>query len=278
MSGRTSPEVTTSVLEVLAWLPRVLPETVVRVLVGCGFHDGNRETLDLKTVEAADVVRATITLGGVAAPVSLRRCRDGEFVDTRPGAPLAAAIAGSRTPLELQDEVERRAVRQAGFDPGKLPSREALRAVLVVVEMDAAGRPSDEAQRMAFYQAVRAGSEAATARVAVRLLRSAQQRFEARGHMPESLHWQLAALLRQAGDWQAAVQAASVLYSRARLGARTQLYLASTMTASLLELAAVRPSSQLLAEAERALKIAWSLDPGDDELRKMWRTLDKLRG
>ena len=278
MSGSTAPEVTTPVSDVLRWLARVSPEVAAELLIGCGFHDGESENLTVSTVDAFDVNRATITLAGSGNSVSLRRYRDGEFIDTRPGAPLAAAIAASRTPAELRDEVEQLAVRRAGFDPGKLPSGDACRAVLGMAQLDAAGRMPDAAQRMVFYQAVRAGG-AGTARAAVRLLRNAFQRFESAGQIPEDLHWQMAALLRQAGDWRAAVQAAGVLYSRRGLAEKTRLYLASTMAASLLELATVQPTSQLLAEAERALKIVSALHPDDDdELKKMWRKLDGLRG
>ena len=269
---------TTPASNVLAWLPRVPPETAAELLVGCGFHDGQSDSLDVALIAAVDVGRATFTLAGSDKPMSLRRFRDGEFIDTRPGAPLAAAIAASRTPAELRDEVEQRAVRRAGFEPGKLPSGEARRAVLAMVELDAAGGTPDEAQRAAFYQAVRAGGDAGTARSAARLLGNARQRFEAVGQIPEDLHWQLAALLRQAGEWPKAVQAAGVLYSRPGLAEKTRLYLASTMAGSLLDLAGARPTPALLAEAERALKIAWALDAGEEGLRNMWRMLDRLRG
>ena len=180
-------EVTTPIPDVLAWLPRVPPETAAELLVGCGFHDGQSENLDATPIEAVDVGRATVTLAGSDKPVSLRRFPEGEFIDARPGAPLAAAIAASRTPAELRDEIEQRALRRAGFEPGKLPSGEARRAVLAMAELDAVGRTPDGAQRMAFYQAARAGGDAATARSAARLLGNARQRFEAAGQIPEDV-------------------------------------------------------------------------------------------
>ena len=197
-------EVVTPVADVLAWLQRVAPERAGELLAGCGFHDGQSDSLNATVIVAVDVALATVTLAGAARPVSLRRFRGGEFIDTRPGAPLAAAIAASRTPAELRDADEQLAVRRAGFDPGKLRSGEARRAVLAMVELDAAGGTPNEAQRAAFYQAVRVGN-AGMARSAARLQMAARQRFEAAGTVPEDLHWQLAALLRQAGDWQSAV-------------------------------------------------------------------------
>lgn len=274
----TVSEVVTPASDVLAWLPRVPPETAAGLLVGCGFHDGRSDDPEAMLIVAVDMARAMITLAGSDGPVSLRRFRDGEFIDTRPGTPLAAAIAASRTPVELRDEVERQAVRRAGFEPGKLGSGDARRAVLVMVELDAGAMMPDEAQRMAFYQAVRAGGDAGMARSAVRLLGNARQRFEAVGQIPEDLHWQLATLLRQAGEWRAAIQAAGVLYAQPRLKDLTRLYLASTLAGSLLDLAGARPTLALLDDAERALRIAWSVDPGDEALKAMWRTLDRLRG
>ena len=271
-------EATTLVSDVLAWLPRVTPETAVELLVGCGFHDGQSDSLEATAIEAVDVGRLTITLAGAERPVSLRRFRDGEFIDTRPGAPLATAVAASRTPAELRDEAEQLAVRRAGFDPGKLPSGEARRAVLAMVELDAAGERPDEKQRAAFYDAVQSGGDAGIARPAVRLLGNALQRFEAAGPVPEDLHWRLAALLRQAGEWRAAVKAAGALYARPKLEDKTRLYLASTMASTLLDLAEARSTPALLDEAERALKIAWALDRGSDSLRVMWKMLDRLRG
>jgi hypothetical protein len=265
-------------LDVLVWLARVTPDTASGLLVGCGFHDGKSDTLEVTIIEAVDVARATVTLAGSATPVSLRRFRDGEFIDTRPGAPLATAVAASRTPSELRDEAEHLAVRRAGFDPGKLPSGDARRAVLVMVELDAVGKTPDEVQRAAFYGAVRPGGDAGTARLAARLFTNALRRFEVSGSNPEDLHWRLATLLRQAGEWQAAVQAAGVLYSRPGLREKTRLYLASTMAGALLDLAGARPTPVLLSEAERALRIAWALNKGDEALRSMWRTLDQLQG
>ena len=271
-------EVASLVTDVLAWLPRVTPEVAAELLVGCGFHDGQSDNLDVMVVKAVDPGRLTITLAGSDTPISLRRFRDGEFIDIRPGAPLATAMAASRTPAELRDEAEHLAVRRAGFEPGRLPSGDARRAVVAMVEIDAAGRVPDEAQRAAFYGAVRPAGDAGTARAAARLLDNALQRFEAAGPAPEDLHWRLAALLRQAGNWQAAVEAAEILYARPGLKEKTRLYLASTMAGSLLDLAGVRPTPALLDKAERALKVAWALNNGDESLRTMWRMLDRLRG
>ena len=78
-------EVATPVLDVLAWLPRVEPEVGAGLLVGCGFYDGQSDDLDARVIEAVDVGRLTITLAGSDRPVSLRRFRDGEFIDIRPG-------------------------------------------------------------------------------------------------------------------------------------------------------------------------------------------------
>ena len=94
------------------------------------------------------------------------------------------------------------------------------------------------------------------ARPAVGLLGNTLQRFEAGGPVPEDLHWRLAALLRQAGEWRAAVKAAGALYARPKLEDKTRLYLASTMASTLLDLAETRSTPALLDEAERALKIA----------------------
>ena len=270
-------EVVTPVADVLAWLQRAAPERAGELLAGCGFHDGQSDSLDATVIVAVDVALATVTLAGAARPVSLRRFRGGEFIDTRPGAPLAAAIAASRTPAELRDADEQLAVRRAGFDPGKLRSGEARRAVLAMVELDAAGGTPNEAQRAAFYQAVRVGN-AGMARSAARLQMAARQRFEAAGTVPEDLHWQLAALLRQAGDWQSAVTAASVLYARPELRDKTRLFLASTLAGSLLDLASVQPTPALLSQAERALEIALALDRRDEALQIMRRTLDRLQG
>jgi hypothetical protein len=228
-------------------------------------------------IEAVDIGRITITLAGSDRPVSLRRFQGGEFIDIRPGAPLASAVAASRTPAELRDEAEHLAVRRAGFDPGKLASGDARRAVLSMVALDAAGKTPDTVQLAAFYGAVRAGGDRGTARSGARLLSNALRRSEAAGTVPEALFWQLAALLRQAGEWRAAVEAARVLYSRPGLKDKTRLYLATTMAGSLLDLAASQPIPELLSEAERALKIAWDLDRGGEALRAMWRILERLR-
>ena len=144
--------------------------------------------------------------------------------------------------------------------------------------LDAAGALPDGAQRATFYDAVRAGGDVGTARVAARVLGVVAQRFEASGVMPEDLHWRWAALLRQAGDWRSAVKVAEVLYVRPGLKETTRLYLASTIAGSLLDLAEARPTPAVLDEAERALKVAWALDKGDEGLRSMWRVLDRLRG
>ena len=277
MGDKAVQEVTTPVSEVLAWLARVSPKVAGEVLVGCGFHDGESESMEATVIEAVDAGRATVTLAGSDRPVSLRRFRDGEFVDTRPGGPLAAAVAASRSPAELTDKAEQLALRRAGFDPGKLASSEARRAVLAMPVLDAAGELPDARQRGAFYDAVRAGGDAGTARTAARLLGRVFLRFEALGAVPEDLHWRMAVLLRQAGQLQAAIAASDVLYTRSGLREDTRRYLASTRAGSLLDLAEAQATPSVLVEAERALRTAWALAPGDGSLRAMWRTLNRLR-
>lgn len=282
MSGIAGPEETTTPVDaVLRWLPRVTPEVAAELLVGCGFHDGQPDTSDTVLVTGVDVAAGVIMLaGGGRASLRQARYRDGEFVDTRPGGPLSRAVASARTPAELRETDERLTLLRHGIETGKLPSDEARRAVLAMLEVSAAGTRPDARLRDGFYRAMRASKDRDLGRVAARLMNEAFGRFERAGDVPEDIHWRRASLLRQAGLLREAVQASEVLYGPRQLHWQTETYLASTRAAALLELSetrGARDTHALLNDAARALNIARRHDGDNEQLIILARTLRRLR-
>jgi hypothetical protein len=268
-------EVEIAVRDVLSWLDRgAAPDEARALLVGCSLDDDSG--LDAVAIVDVDVARRALILQ-TGRRLLLKAARDGLVLDARPGAPLAAAVQAARSPADIRDRAERAELARAGIAAERLASHDDRRIVLRVLRMLASAELPDGGLRHAFYMALRAGADPGVARVGARFFADMLAMFSARGAAPEDLHWRLTWCLRTAGQLPDAVASSEVLHNADLRDPGARKLLATTRAGALLDLFEARGEAALLERAERCLKIAWALGPGDEEASALYRRLERLR-
>jgi hypothetical protein len=264
----------TPVPDVLVWLGRVTPEEACRLLVGCLLDDGSGDNAD--EIAGLDVERLSVGVKG-GRRLLLRAVLDGVVVDGRLGTPLAAAVEECWTPRERQERADRLELGRAGILAGKLASGADREAVLVFVRLMGGGGLPGYGQRHAFYLALRAGADAGLARLGARLMRELIERAANSGLVAEDLHWRHVWFLWRAGNLVEAVEASEMLHTGGLRNPGDQKVLATTRAGALLDLFEARADGATLAKAERSLKVAYALEPGDEKVKELYRRLDHAR-
>jgi hypothetical protein len=261
--------------EVLDWLTRTDRETAVALIAGCELDDGDsEETMPIAGLEWSDtaVPVALVLRDGRRLPMR-RLAGKAQLVDSRPGAPLAAAIGAVRPPAESAEREMRGVLSRAGIDADRLRSAEARRSVAVLAWKLERGRVPSGEERRAAYLALIAGDDA-LARKGKLLFRGLVEMCHRRNlPVPEDCHWRLACLARTTGDLREAVAVSDILHQadRPKDEVRRKL-LATTRCAALIDLWEVNAQAGLIREADKAFKVAWAIAPNDEEVEALrWR-------
>lgn len=260
---------------VLDWATRTDREMADALIVGCDLDDGDsEETIPITGVEWSDTGPpvALVLRDGRRLPVP-RLAGKGQLVDSRPGAPLAAAVDAARPPADAAEREMRKVLRRAGIDPDRLRSPAARRAVAVLAWKLERGRvPSDEERRSA-YLGLTAGDDALARRGKLLFRRLVDLCREKHWPIPEDCHWRLACLARTTGDLQEAIAVSDILHERERPQDEVSCkLLATTRCAALIDLWDVTAQGRLLREAKKAFKVAWAIAADDEEVGALrWR-------
>ncbi len=254
---------------VLVWLSRADPEQVPPLLVGCGLDDGRSEAL----YPIEDVIAASaVVILGSGRRVALRGVLDGAVVDKRPGHPLLMAVEGDRTPAERRDTEICNELLRRKMVPGELGSAADREQVLrFLVQAERGECPSEPALR-AFYAAMKPAATADKHRRAATALEQSMAACARRGDMPESLPWRLAWFLKESGQFEAA---AGVTAPAVR--GMERAILETIRGSSLVMLGSVRRDLRLLDQAEAALRMAYAMDGGSNEVKAVYRALTRAR-
>jgi hypothetical protein len=260
---------------VLEWLRRIDRETAAGLIGGCHLDDGDSdETMPIAGLEWSGPVTpvALVLLDGRRLP-SRRLLAKAHVVDSRPGAPLAAAVNAGRPPADAAEREMRKVLSRAAIDPDRLRSHAARRAVAVLAwKLERERVPSEEERRTA-YMALIAGDDALARRGKLLFRRLADMCRGQHRPVPEDCHWRLVCLARMTGDLQEAVAVSGILHEpEAPKDVLCHKLLASTRCAALIDLWEVTAQARLLREAEKALNIARAIAADDEEVRALrWR-------
>ena len=257
----------------LPWLGWIDRDEVARLLTGCELDDGDSN--EFLPIESYDGVAATVTLVG-GRRLSLRRVSNGAIVDRRPGWPLLAAIEGAKTPLERREAQVQKQLRLRRVDPNSLRSAEDREQVLGFLELVEKGELPAEPALRAFTEAMKPAASAAKHRRAAQALRAVMAMCARHGDTPPSLPWRLAWFLNQSGQFDEVVALCEAPQARAMQGMH-RAYLATIRASALLALANIGHDGRLLDQAEAALKIAYAIDGGSDEVKAVYRELTRMR-
>nr|WP_294525544.1 hypothetical protein [uncultured Rhodopila sp.] len=264
---------------VLDWLKRAPRETAAALIAGCELDDGDSdEVMPIGGFEWSDGAApvALILQDGQRLPVR-RLAADAQVVDSRPGAPLAAAIDATRSPAQAAEREMRKVLAKAGIDADGLRSAEARRAVAVLAwKLDRGQVPPDE-ERQAAYVALIAGDDATARRGKLMFRRLLDMCVRRNLPVPEDSHWRLACLARHTGNPQEAVAASDILHQKDRPKDQVcRKLLATTRCAALLDLWDATQEAALVREAERAFKVARAIAPRDEEVDTLRRRLNRV--
>ena len=267
-------ETSVPVSAVLDWLKRTDRETAAGLIAGCDLDDGDSdETIAVAGLDWSDAGTpvALVLQDGRRLPVR-RLAAKAHLVDSRPGAPLAAALNADRPPVDPAETEMRKVLRRAGIDADGLRSAAARRAVAVLAWKLERGRVPSGEERQAAYMALIAGDDALARRGKLMFHRLAEMCHQQNLPVPEDCHWRLARLARTIGDLREAVAVSDILNDRDRVkGDLCRKLLATTRCAALIDLWEVNAQPDLVSEAENAFKAAWAIGPREEEL-------DALRG
>jgi hypothetical protein len=259
---------------VVDWVGRTDREKAIALIAGCELDDGESdETTPVAGLEWSDAATPVALVLQDGRRMALRRlAAKAQLVDSRPGAPLAAAINAARPPADPAKREMRKVLSRAGIDADRLRSATARRAVAVLAwKLERERLPSDEERRVA-YLALTAGDGALARKGKLLFRRLADLCRVQQRPVPEDCHWRLACLARMTGDFQEAIAVSDVLHKpEGRKDDLCRKLLATTRSAALIDLWEVTARTSLLREAEKAFKVAWSIAPEEEVGALRWR-------
>jgi hypothetical protein len=240
------------VADLLRWMTRAEADELRPLLINCGLDDGlSDDLMPISDVDTSD--RILVLAGGRRVP--LRTVLQGAIVDNRPGWPLLAAYAASRTPAEQQEAADRSALRRLGIDPDRLGSAQERRVVLTFLRAQESGATISEPALEAFHEAMKRSADTALYRRAAAALQGLRESGGDRSL--HSLLWRLAWFLNRSGDHEAAL-AVSESPEATRLQGMNRAIMAAIRASALIVLGRSRQDSGLLDKAEVSIRIARS--------------------
>jgi hypothetical protein len=264
--------------DVLVWVKRVGPEVALQTLLGCALDDGASESLHvIEGIEvSAQAEPMAFTLrGGVRALTGRLRAAGAAIVESRPGAPLAAAIEAGRTEPERALRAQAHALRKHGIDAARLKSADARGAVLRFMEALDQDSVPDAPTRHAAFDAFK-NAEPQMQRLGAQVFKRLAALCAAKGQQaPEDVHWRIACLLRYAGALREAIAESDILNGPSLRDQGPRKILATTRAAALLDLWRVTHEVKLVREADAAFRVAWGIDPDDEQLQALRPVLNR---
>jgi hypothetical protein len=245
------------------------------VVSGCALDNGvDGEPSRIKDLDFER--RVVILANGRRA--ALRGLPDAILLDTRPGAPLAAAVESCWSPQERRSREVDKKLRTARIDPARLRSPEDRERVLAFLSAVHAGDAPNASRTGAFYEALSFGNDPGLARVGARALDDLAGTISKTGaRPPDALHWQRASLLRAANKLKEAVAASEILFTTGVRDEGARKFLATTRAAALLDLFEARRAPDLLARAWESAGIAFAIDQNDEKVQAVYRRYHFLR-
>jgi len=250
MISEGTSEASLSVADLLRWITRADAAELRALVIGCGLDDGKSD--DLTPIVDISVAECFLVLTGDRR-VSLRTVPDGAIVDHRPGWPLLAAYAKSRTPAERQEADERAALRRYGVDPDRLASSQDRHAVLGFLHSQEKQTVISEPVLGAFYEAMKRSTDMGLYRCAATALRALAVSCAERGvQAPGTLSWRLAWFLNRVGRFEDAIKISETMAAQGM----NRAYMATIRASALISLGRIRHDVGLLEKAEHAIRIA----------------------
>ena len=267
-------EATVSIQALLPWIRRHDAGAVTEALVGCELDDGSSP--DLVRIDGVLSGAMMIVVEG-GRRVNFRQVSQGAVVDRRPGHPLLAAIEGAKTPAERQEAQLRLELLKRRVDPDTIGSATEREQVLAFLRSSEDGELPAEPALRAVYDAMKkpaaTSSRYRRAAEALQALMTTCIRLDA---MPPSLPWRLAWFLNQSGQLVEAITVSETPQARAVQGMH-RAYLATIRASALIALSRLWHDPGLLEQAEASLKTAYGIDGGSDEVKAVYRELNRAR-
>jgi hypothetical protein len=253
MTTDGASEASLPIADLLRWVTRADAETLRALVIGCSLDDGTSD--DLAPIADVFVAERVLVLAD-GRRVPLRTVTAGVVVDHRPGSPLLAAYAASRTPVEHREAAERAALRRHGVNPDRLASEQDRHAVLTLLRSQENAANISEPAVEAFYEAMKRSSDIGLYRRAAAALRALADACTGRGvRAPVTLPWRLAWFLNRAGQFEGAIAVSETAEARGMPG-MNQAYMAAIRASALISLGRMRRDAALLDKAEHAIRIA----------------------
>lgn len=272
-------ERTVTLTAVLQWLERTDRREALRVLVGLFLDDGNAE----EAFQIRDIVwdkegraRSAIIADGRTIPL-----RSAAAIIDAPDARLTAAVEAAISPGERAQRDRKRALGQKmvalGFTE-PFASDEDAGHVLALAEDVSAGVPSTWQKRQDAYLAITRGERKTVCRAGAQLFRRLMESdVTAHGLVAEDCYWRLAKMLHVAGELRQAVAFDEKLWNGEVRGQVDLRLLAATVAAAQLALGEATHDTELLWAADRACRLGWRLNPGDDVVRHIFAAVDAAK-
>jgi hypothetical protein len=274
MNTDGASEASLPIADLLRWVTRADAEALRAVVIGCSLDDGTSD--DLTPIADISVAERVLVLAD-GRRVPLRTVTAGVIVDDRPGSPLLAAFAESRTPAEHREVAERAALRRQGVDRDRLASRQDQHAVLTFLRsQENAADPSEPAIE-AFYEAMKRSSDIALYRRAAAALRALANACAGRGvPAPVTLPWRLAWFLNRANQFEDAIAVSETAEARGMPG-MNRAYMAAIRASALISLGRMRHDTALLENAEHAIRIALAAGSEREVVNALYSALRAAR-
>jgi hypothetical protein len=263
------PETSVLLSAVLDWLTRTDRARAESLIAGCALDDGDSD--EMSPIDGFDwsgsgMPAALLLRDGRRVPVR-RLGPEALVVDSRPGAPLAAAIGAAEPPADRAAREMRKVLSRAGIDADRLRSREARRAVAVLAWKLERGRVASGEERQAAYMALIAGDDALARRGKLMFRRLVELCQQQRLPVPDDCYWRLACLARTSGDLWEAIAISDILHDRDRpMDDLCRKLLATTRCAALIDLWEVTAQASLVRDAEKAFHVALAIAPREAEI------------
>ncbi len=264
--------------DVLVWIKRVGRDVALQTLLGCELDDGATDSLHvIEGMEfSAQAEPIAFALRGGARFLTGRlRAAGAAIVESRPGAPLAAAIEAGRTEPERALRAQAQALQEIGIDPARLKSADAGQAVLHFTQSLDQNIVPDASTRQTAFDAFK-NADPQMQLLGAQAFKRLTVMCAAKGQpAPEDVHWRTACLLRYAGALREAIAASDVLNGPTLRDRGARKILATTRAAALLDLWGETHEVKFVREADAAFRLAWGIDRHNEELQALKPRLNR---